>query len=67
MPHILTGRVLFHTCRAIDVDFSERLLEVETPGEGENFYVPVRRPQRLLCSMLARADLALPSMHLLPL
>lgn len=26
--------------RAVDIDMTERLIEVEAPGEEENFYVP---------------------------
>ena len=30
----------FLQAKAIDIDMSERLLEVSAPGTGENFYVP---------------------------
>ena len=30
----------FLQAKAVDIDMSERLLEVSAPGTGENFYVP---------------------------
>jgi NADH dehydrogenase FAD-containing subunit len=30
----------FINAKAVDIDMSERLIEVQAPGDEENFYVP---------------------------